>query len=37
MIEAVMLWNEPNNLAHWDFRLDPEWHLFAAMIKSLAA
>ena len=37
MIEAVMLWNEPNNLAHWDFRLDPEWHRFAAMIKTAAA
>src|SRR5215213_2329564 len=23
MIEAVMLWNEPNNLSHWDFEIDP--------------
>ena len=23
MIESVMLWNEPNNLSHWDFELDP--------------
>ena len=23
MIEAVMLWNEPNNKSHWDFELDP--------------
>jgi beta-xylosidase len=37
MIEAVMLWNEPNNLAHWDFRLDPKWHIFADMIKTAAA
>ena len=25
MIEAVMLWNEPNNKSHWDFELDPDW------------
>jgi beta-xylosidase len=31
MIEAVMLWNEPNNLSHWDFKLDPDWKLFARM------
>jgi beta-xylosidase len=30
-IEAVMLWNEPNNLSHWDFEMDPEWDLFARM------
>ena len=23
MVEAVMLWNEPNNLSHWDFKIDP--------------
>ncbi len=32
MIEAVMLWNEPNNLSHWDFKTDPEWKMFAEMI-----
>jgi beta-xylosidase len=32
MVEAVMLWNEPNNLSHWDFKLDPEWKIFAAMV-----
>ena len=31
MVEAVMLWNEPNNLSHWDFKIDPEWKLFADM------
>jgi len=31
MVEAVMLWNEPNNLSHWDFKIDPEWKMFAAM------
>src|SRR5687768_10334998 len=30
-IEAVMIWNEPNNKAHWDFELDPEWRIFARM------
>ncbi len=34
MIEAVMLWNEPNNLAHWNFGLDPEWNTFAGMIRA---
>jgi beta-xylosidase len=29
MIEAVMLWNEPNNKSHWDREIDPEWELFA--------
>jgi beta-xylosidase len=32
MIEAAMLWNEPNNMSHWDFvDVDPEWHIFSAM------
>jgi Beta-xylosidase len=31
MVEAVMLWNEPNNLSHWDFKIDPDWKMFAAM------
>jgi beta-xylosidase len=33
MIEAVMLWNEPNNLSHWDFELDPEWSIFSKMVR----
>jgi len=32
MVEAVMLWNEPNNLSHWDFHLDKNWRKFAEMI-----
>ncbi len=32
MVEAVMLWNEPNNLSHWDFKIDPEWKMFADMV-----
>ena len=23
MIEAAMIWNEPNNKSHWDFEIDP--------------
>lgn len=26
-----MIWNEPNNLSHWDFELDPDWRIFARM------
>ena len=33
MIEAVMLWNEPNNKSHWDFELDPDWSRFAEMAQ----
>ena len=32
MIEAIMLWNEPNNLSHWDFHLDKDWHIFSEMV-----
>jgi len=31
MVEAVMLWNEPNNLSHWDFHIDRDWSIFAEM------
>ena len=33
MIEAVMLWNEPNNKSHWDLELDPDWARFASMAR----
>jgi len=36
MVEAVMLWNEPNNLSHWDFQVDPDWKMFALMITAAA-
>lgn len=36
MIEAVMLWNEPNNKSHWDFEIDPEWAVFGSMVKLAA-
>jgi beta-xylosidase len=35
-VEAVMLWNEPNNLSHWDFELDPEWQTFSEMTRLAA-
>ncbi|MFL4969698.1 MAG: beta-xylosidase [Xanthobacteraceae bacterium] len=31
MIEAAMIWNEPNNKSHWDPEVDPGWGLFADM------
>ncbi len=33
VVEAVVLWNEPNNLSHWNFQLDPGWQRFADMVK----
>jgi len=37
VIEAVMIWNEPNNLSHWDFELDPTWRLFCDLVKDASA
>ena len=31
MIEAAMIWNEPNNKSHWDPEIDPDWAKFAEM------
>jgi beta-xylosidase len=31
MIEAAMIWNEPNNKSHWDFERDPDWSQFARL------
>ncbi|MHB8283263.1 MAG: glycoside hydrolase 5 family protein [Caulobacteraceae bacterium] len=33
MIEAVKIWNEPNNKSHWDPLLDPQWDIFANMTR----
>lgn len=33
MIEAAMIWNEPNNKSHWDLELDPDWVLYADMAR----
>ncbi len=37
MVEAIVLWNEPNNLSHWNFHLDPGWERFADMVKQASA
>ncbi len=36
MIEAAMIWNEPNNKSHWDPEVDPGWRLFASMARLAA-
>jgi beta-xylosidase len=33
MIEAAMIWNEPNNKSHWDIEADPGWEQFARMAR----
>jgi beta-xylosidase len=33
VIEAAMIWNEPNNKSHWDPEIDPDWSKFADMAK----
>ena len=33
MIEAAMIWNEPNNKSHWDLEADPGWVAFAETCK----
>jgi beta-xylosidase len=37
MIDSVMIWNEPNNLSHWDFELDRDWCIFASMVRAASA
>ncbi|WP_093309482.1 glycosyl hydrolase [Sphingomonas jatrophae] len=32
MIEAAMIWNEPNNKSHWDPAIDPDWSRYADMV-----
>jgi beta-xylosidase len=36
LVEAVMIWNEPNNKSHWDFEIDPGWQIFAKMVNHAA-
>ena len=36
MIEAAMIWNEPNNKSHWDPELDPEWDIYARTVVEAA-
>jgi beta-xylosidase len=37
MVEAAMIWNEPNNLSHWDFEIDRDWSMFATLVKAASA
>ena len=37
LLEALMIWNEPNNLSHWNFQLDPGWCHFAELALDAAA
>lgn len=41
MIEAAMIWNEPNNKSHWNPALDPDWSIYADTViragRSIAA
>jgi beta-xylosidase len=37
VIEAVKLWNEPNNLSHWDFEMDQGWQIFARTVRAASA
>jgi len=35
MIEAVKLWNEPNNKSHWNFdEVDHDWAIYAQLVTS---
>jgi beta-xylosidase len=31
-----MLWNEPNNLSHWNFEIDHGWEIYAKMVNAAA-
>jgi beta-xylosidase len=36
MLEAAMIWNEPNNKSHWDPEVDPDWSLFGRTVIEAA-
>jgi beta-xylosidase len=33
VITSIKIWNEPNNLSHWDFLLDPGWSAFSQLVN----
>jgi beta-xylosidase len=37
LITSFKIWNEPNNLSHWDFLLDSDWTIYSAMVEQSAA
>ena len=36
MLEAAMIWNEPNNKSHWDPEIDPDWSIFGRTVIAAA-
>jgi beta-xylosidase len=37
LIEAVKIWNEPNNRSHWDFEeVDRDWSRYASLVRVTA-
>jgi beta-xylosidase len=36
VVDSVMLWNEPNNLSHWNFQIDRGWEIYARMVNVAA-
>jgi beta-xylosidase len=36
MLEAAMIWNEPNNKSHWDPEIDPDWSRFGQTVIAAA-
>lgn len=36
MITSLKIWNEPNNVSHWDFDVDPGWRRFSEMLTRTA-
>jgi beta-xylosidase len=37
-IEAVKIWNEPNNKSHWNFdEIDNDWRMYADLVKASSA
>jgi beta-xylosidase len=38
VIEAVKIWNEPNNKSHWNFdEVDRDWTIYADMVKAASS
>lgn len=37
MITSLKIWNEPNNVSHWDFLMDPGWSTFREMVQRTVA
>lgn len=33
MLTSLMLWNEPNNVSHWDRDHDQDWSIYARMVR----